>query len=561
LFGYDSTNKLISESNQNFLEVSYQYDGAGRLLNRILSNGAMTNYTWDADNRLLTLSNTTVTGSVVNSETYVRDWLGNITSRTDSSGITNFVYDADYRLTSATYPNSAYSQSFTYDKAGNRLTMAKGGGTPLYYSYDADNRLTQINLGSATGTLQNSFVYDNDNNLITKKDGSGNPTQALSYDPKGRTATITTSGVGISTTLACDPMDYRISKTDSKGSLTYLLEGERLDAIMNGSQFQADYMRGSVVDEVVNGYQYNPGNAWTNYTFHHDLLMSVAGLSDHEGNVLQTTTYDPFGITMTNIGVGSNNTLFYTGRELDQDSGLYYYRARYYDPSTGRFLTEDPKGFAAGINFYVYAKNNPINFSDPTGLIRWEQLGNATLGIFGNALGLGVSSALLTVPDPTLSTKVLGYVVGAKSAAGLALNANNLISSLSDSDTHDLPSSATRAIAQIAFPGDQNAQLLADAVDLSIDLVSGSGSNYPYGKPTLVDTGVSMPVKSFDSVDSLFEQPGIVKGFQVFQAAQVAYQDQTAVTESFSSSGSAAGGFLLYPNKPNTNMAGRVYNK
>ena len=297
----------------------------------------------------MTLSNTSASGIQVNSETYVRDWLGNITSQTDSSGMTNFVYDADYRLTSATYPDSTCSQSFTYDKAGNRLTMTKGGGAPLYYSYDVDNRLTQINLGSKTGALQNSFVYDNDNNLITKKDGAGNTLQTLAYDPKGRAVTITTSGVGISTTLSYDPMDYRIAKTDSKGSLTYLLEGERIDAIMNGSQFKADYMRGSVVDEIVNGFQYDPSNNWTNYTFSHDLLMSVVGLSDHEGNLLQTITYDPFGNMMTNIGVGSNNTFYYTGRERDPDSELYYYRARYYDPTPGRFLTEDPKGFRAGV--------------------------------------------------------------------------------------------------------------------------------------------------------------------------------------------------------------------
>ena len=322
LFNYDSANKLISESNQNFLQTSYQYDAAGRLLNRIESNGAMTNYTWDADNRLLTLSNTSASGISVNSETYVRDWLGNITSQTDSSGVTNFVYDADYRLTSATYPNSAYSQSFTYDKAGNRLTMTKGGGTPLYYLYDADNRLNSIHLGSTTGTLQNSFVYDNDNNLTTRQDGSGNTLQTITYDPKGRTAIITTTGISLPTILTFDPMDYRIAKTDSRGSLTYLLEGEQIDAIMNGSQLQADYMRGSVVDEVVNGFQFDPSNNWTNYTFHHDLLMSVVGLSSHDGSILQTITYDPFGNMMTNVGVGSNNTLYYTGRELDRIRGI-----------------------------------------------------------------------------------------------------------------------------------------------------------------------------------------------------------------------------------------------
>ena len=102
MFSYDSTNKLISETNQNFLQVSYQYDGAGRLLNRILSNGATTNYTWDTDNRLLTLSNTSARQGRGKQQTYVRDWLGNITSQTGSSGVTNFVHDPEMTTLTAT---------------------------------------------------------------------------------------------------------------------------------------------------------------------------------------------------------------------------------------------------------------------------------------------------------------------------------------------------------------------------------------------------------------------------------------------------------------------------
>jgi RHS repeat-associated protein len=60
--------------------------------------------------------------------------------------------------------------------------------------------------------------------------------------------------------------------------------------------------------------------------------------------------------------------LGYTGRELDPETGMYYYRARYYDPEIGRFLGEDPLGFEAGVNFYTYVSNNPINFNDPMGM-------------------------------------------------------------------------------------------------------------------------------------------------------------------------------------------------
>ena len=97
-YRYDDANRLVAEQNQGYLEVSYQYDGAGRLLNRILSNGAITSYNWDDDDRLASLTNATVTG-VMSSATYQRDKVGNITSRTDASGVTYFTYDPLYRLT------------------------------------------------------------------------------------------------------------------------------------------------------------------------------------------------------------------------------------------------------------------------------------------------------------------------------------------------------------------------------------------------------------------------------------------------------------------------------
>ena len=85
-----------------------------------------------------------------------------------------------------------------------------------------------------------------------------------------------------------------------------------------------------------------------NYTFHHDNLRSVLGLSGHEGSVLQTIAYDPFCNIIGTTGAVNTNAIHYTGREQDPDTGIYYYRARHYDPSIGRFLTEDPKGLRQG---------------------------------------------------------------------------------------------------------------------------------------------------------------------------------------------------------------------
>ena len=124
-------------------------------------------------------------------------------------------------------------------------------------------------------------------------------------------------------------------------------------------------MRGSVIDEVVYGYQLNSSGNMTNYTYHHDALESVLGQSGNTGTVVAAQGYTAFGSTVNATG-SSNNTLKFTGRDQDMETGLYYYRARYYDSLTGRFLSEDP--IRSGINWYTYANNNPINYNDPFGL-------------------------------------------------------------------------------------------------------------------------------------------------------------------------------------------------
>jgi RHS repeat-associated protein len=97
------------------------------------------------------------------------------------------------------------------------------------------------------------------------------------------------------------------------------------------------------------------------------------------------------GIGMDTVGVrvatATGNTLRYTGRERDPDTGLYYYRARYYDPDIGRFLSEDPLGFGAGVNFYTYVGNNPLIANDPMGLkvLTWGVHADAVVGVGGTA--------------------------------------------------------------------------------------------------------------------------------------------------------------------------------
>jgi RHS repeat-associated protein len=123
--------------------------------------------------------------------------------------------------------------------------------------------------------------------------------------------------------------------------------------------------------------------------FHADGLGSVTSLSSSAGAIANTYTYDSFGKLTASTG-SLVNPFQYTARESDSETGLYYYRARYYDPSLGRFLNEDPLRFAGGENFYRYVGNNPVTRKDSLGLWQVTIGGGAGLGAlltFGNNSG------------------------------------------------------------------------------------------------------------------------------------------------------------------------------
>lgn len=100
--------------------------------------------------------------------------------------------------------------------------------------------------------------------------------------------------------------------------------------------------------------------------YEQDGLGSITSLSGLTGVIANSYAYSSFGNLTTSTGT-LTNPFQYTGRDSDPETGLVYYRARYYDPAIGRFLSEDPIGFRGGNNFYAYVENDPLNFVDPLG--------------------------------------------------------------------------------------------------------------------------------------------------------------------------------------------------
>lgn len=169
-----------------------------------------------------------------------------------------------------------------------------------------------------------------------------------------------------------------------------------------------------------------------NYYFHKDALGSVIALSDESGDVIQQYVYDAYGEIKIYNGENQEvttspikNPYTYTGREFDEETGFYYYRARYYDANTGRFLSQDPLSFrGGGFNLYQYVLGNPINSTDPTGLAPsggtpgssgTPGVGEGLLSLIGGILAGGVVAGvgqtlatILTIP----SLGAIGVLIG-----------------------------------------------------------------------------------------------------------------------------------------------------
>ncbi|MFC1643461.1 RHS repeat domain-containing protein [Chlamydiota bacterium] len=111
------------------------------------------------------------------------------------------------------------------------------------------------------------------------------------------------------------------------------------------------------------------------YYYHRDALGSIISISDDTGTLVEKYIYDAYGkVVILNKDGGEiakstvGNRYMFTGREWDNETNLYYYRARYYDPDIGRFLSADPLGYYDSMNLYSYVNNNPLNWVDPLGL-------------------------------------------------------------------------------------------------------------------------------------------------------------------------------------------------
>jgi len=162
-----------------------------------------------------------------------------------------------------------------------------------------------------------------------------------------------------------DPGGRRIEKSGNGEAIKYCYDGDHVIAEYDGNdRLLRKYVHGARVDEPVCMIDVADSNAV--YYYHFDGLGSVVALSDSNGDSCQSYEYTVYGQVAAEDPNHPNPYMF-TGRQFDIETGLYYYRARYYNPHIGRFMQTDPVGYADGINWYLYCRNNPLLFIDPSG--------------------------------------------------------------------------------------------------------------------------------------------------------------------------------------------------
>jgi RHS repeat-associated protein len=283
------------------------------------------------------------------------------------------------------------------------------------YQYNSSNQLTSI-----PGT---TYTYDNNGNTKTKTTAAG--TTTYTWDFENRLTQVALPGTTGTVTFKYDPFGRRVQKAFTQGGTTtttnYLYDGANvIEEMDNGGNVLARYTQGPVADEQLSELR----SGTTSY-YDADGLGSITSLSNGAGTLANTYTYEAYGKLIASSGTLSN-PFQYTGREFDSETAIYEYRARYFDPNVGRFISQDPIGFKGGINFYAYVGNNPINLFDPTGLaaqckhcklvVKCRGVQKYHLGLLGfqhcDAQVVddnGVTHSLSGGPDPATNGELLNF--------------------------------------------------------------------------------------------------------------------------------------------------------
>ncbi len=350
VYGYDTLSRLTTVTDPQRGTFTLAYDPVSRLQSVLRPNGVRDVLTYDAGDILVGQTDYLGTGILARTD-YTIDGQGRRIARTDLAGTSNYTYDDLGQLTAAAYPPSTFpAESYQYDDLGNRIASV---GAPLgSYQYDREGRV----LSDATY----AYSYNNEGDLISRRELATGATTTYEWTASHQLLAVY-SPSGATTRYRYDPFGRRI-EVDASGQVTrYAYDGKSNNIQLEydgANNLVASYTHGLSLDVL-----FGMRRGGSSYYYLRDALGSVTALADSGGAIAAAYRYNAFGQQQATAPIA--NPFSFTGREYEPGSGLYYYRARYYDPSAGRFLSEDP---IRSPNPYSYAYNNPTNLTDPTGM-------------------------------------------------------------------------------------------------------------------------------------------------------------------------------------------------
>ncbi|MFE6522272.1 RHS repeat-associated core domain-containing protein [Streptomyces sp. NPDC057794] len=399
-FTYDVHDRLATNTGPTG-KVTYDYDDADR---RTLMTAAGTSTTYGYDKSSILKSVKTGTQEVV----FSLDAVGREKTASLPGGITRTTgYDTTGVIKSIAYAQGtknvgdlAYTRDVRALQTGltGSLTKVALPAAESGTQFGKDNRITTY--------AGRTFTYDGVGQL--KNDGL----RTYTWNARGQLTGLAQTGTASS--FGYDPLGGRTSKTIGTATSRYLTDGTNPLVEQNASGTTTASVATSGLDQFLTRTEGDKTQVYLT-----DALGSVVGLANTDGTIATTYAYDPNG-TPAATGTATSNPYTFTGRE-DDGTGLLYYRNRYYDPQTGRFISQDPIGHAGGTNLYQYALSSPTTYTDPSGnspliagciiggvvdggldwltqrlsgrKVNWGQVGqSAALGCLGGMLGAGIGA-------------------------------------------------------------------------------------------------------------------------------------------------------------------------
>ncbi len=366
-YAYDTLDRLVRVVDRNGVATLYEYDANGNRTAVKYTNGIIVTYEYNEVNQLIREEIVDKDSNVVVEYIYTLGKAGERLAVTEPDSVTEYTYDALYRLTGekVTKDGSTTETSYTYDPVGNRLTKTENGEVTKY-SYNSLNQLV-----SETGI---TYAYDDNGNLISKTEA--NQTTTYTFNKQNRLIRATISS---GQDVAVEEYEY-----DYAGNRTAkITEGETIRYIVDTN---------GVLSQVLYELDGN-GSLKTYYTRGTELISlertgelryylfdghgNVRVLTDENGSVTDTYDYDAFGNLTERTGETENSYL-YCGEQYDANTGFYYLRARYMNPTTGTFISMDSYQGSlfdpVSLHKYLYANANPVMFTDPTGYFSLGEL-------------------------------------------------------------------------------------------------------------------------------------------------------------------------------------------